>query len=174
MNRIKNNNKGFSAARVATDGVLLGLALIIFIVELAIPPLTPIPGIKAGLSNVITLFSMFTIGPVDTLIILILRIILGNIFSGNAFAMVYSFAGGILCYLTVLLLKKILTKDQIWVAGVFGAVVHNIGQILTAVLITKTPAIFSYLPVLIVSGIITGLFTGLIATMSVKKVTLFK
>ncbi len=160
---------GLNAKRITLDGILTALALIIFIVELQIPEIVPIPGVKLGLANVITLIVIFEIGPIDGLIVLILRIIMGSMFSGRIMAMIYSMAGGLLCYVVTLLLKRIVTKSQIWVCGVLGAISHNLGQIMVAVLITQTPELFSYLPVLVVSGMITGAFTGWLATFTVKK-----
>ena len=75
----------------------------------------------------------------------------------------YSLAGGLLCYAVMLLLRRVLARKQIWVASVIGAVAHNIGQIFVAVIVTGTPAIVSYLPILLLSGIAAGLFTGFAA-----------
>jgi len=92
--------------------------------------------------------------------ILLVRVFLGSIFSGQVMTLLYSLSGGLLCFAVTLLLRRVLTENQIWVASVIGAVFHNIGQIMAAVLVTSTPGIIAYLPVLLVSGIITGLFTG--------------
>ncbi len=161
--------KSFSAKRITLDAILTALALIIFIVELQIPEIVPIPGVKLGLANVITLIAVFELGPADAIVILLLRIGMGSMFSGRISAMLYSLAGGLLCYAVTLLLKKIVSEKQIWVCGVIGAACHNIGQILTAVLITGTPALFAYFPILMVSGIVTGSFTGGIATYTAQR-----
>ena len=101
--------------------------------------------------------------------ILIARILLGSMFGGGVVSLLYSLAGGILCLLITLVLRRILTKKQIWVAGVMGAIMHNIGQILVAVVVTGTPSIVSYLPVLLISGIVTGTFTGFAAQAVVNR-----
>lgn len=75
----------------------------------------------------------------------------------------YALAGGALAWLATWGLRRILTGQQIWVAGCLGAVAHNLGQIGVAIAVTQTPALLSYLPVLLISGLITGLFTGLAA-----------
>ena len=95
--------------------------------------------------------------------ILVARILLGSLFAGQAMSLLYSLTGGLLCFAVMLLLKKILTRKQIWVASVIGAIFHNIGQILVAIVVTGTPTIVSYLPVLLLSGIAAGLFTGFAA-----------
>lgn len=95
--------------------------------------------------------------------ILLVRVFLGSVFSGQMMTLLYSLAGGLLCFGVTIFMEKILTEKQIWVAGVVGAVFHNIGQLLVAIVITSTPSIAVYLPVLLVSGILAGLFTGLCA-----------
>jgi heptaprenyl diphosphate synthase len=143
--------------------VLTAVALTIFIIELQIPTLVPIPGVKLGLANIITVYAMFTLGPADTLCILLVRIFLGSFFSGQMMSLIYSLSGGILCYLVMLLLRKILSLKQVWVCSVFGSIAHNLGQIAAAILVTATPALIYYLPILMISGIIAGTFTGLCA-----------
>jgi heptaprenyl diphosphate synthase len=143
--------------------VLTAVALTIFVIELQLPALAPIPGVKLGLANIITVYAMFALGPGDTLCILLARVFLGSVFSGQMTSLLYSLAGGLLCYLVMLLLRRILTVKQIWVCSVLGAMAHNVGQMAVAVLVTGTPALVYYLPVLMVSGILTGVFTGLCA-----------
>ena len=143
--------------------ILSIIALIIFMVEAQIPPPIPIPGIKLGLANIVTVYAMFALSPWDTLSILVCRVFLGSVFSGQPMTLFYSMGGGLLCWLAMLLLRRVLTKQQLWAAGVFGAVFHNIGQILVAIALTRTPGLIAYLPVLLVSGILTGAFTGLCA-----------
>lgn len=155
--------------RMTRNALLAGLALIIFIIELQLPALSPIPGLKLGLSNIITVYAIFTLTPKDALEILTARILLGTFFSGNLSALMYSAAGGGLCYLTMLLLKRLLSREQIWIASVVGAIAHNLGQILVAMAITKTPALLSYLPVMTAGSMIAGLFTGLCAQQMARR-----
>lgn len=156
--------------RLCRMAVLTALALGIFILELQLPPLfRAVPGIRLGLANIITLYAMFTLGAADTACILTARILLGGIFSGQAVALIYSASGGLLCYFAMLLMRKILTRRQIWVCGVFSAAAHNIGQIAAAIALTRTPALIYYLPVLIAAGCITGAFTGICAQLLVNR-----
>ena len=156
--------------RLTVCAVLTAMACTLLWIELQIPTPIPIPGIKLGLANIVTLFAIFALGPVDGFLILLLRILLGGLIGGNPMAVAYSLAGGMLCYLVTLLLRKILGERQIWVAGVIGAVAHNIGQILVALALTQTPELLIYLPVLLVSGMLTGLFTGLLAQFCVARI----
>lgn len=143
--------------------LLTAVALIIFMVEAQLPPLAPVPGIKLGLANIVTVYAMFALSPGQALAILICRVFLGSVFSGQMVTFFYSLGGGLLSWLTVFLLRRVLTGKQIWVAGVLGAMAHNVGQILVAVALTRTPGLIVYLPVLLVSGILTGAFTGVAA-----------
>ena len=147
--------------QMTTNALLTAIALTIFMVEAQIPSLVPIPGVKLGLANIITVFAMFAYTPKDALLILLVRVFLGSVFSGQISTLLYSLAGGLLCFLSMLLLRNVLSERQLWVASVIGAVFHNIGQIMVAIVVTGTLGIVVYLPVLLVSGIIAGTFTGL-------------
>lgn len=160
--------------RIVLDAMLTAVALSIFVIELQIPSLTPIPGIKLGLSNILTLAAMFLLGPLDALAVSLLRILLGCILAGNVMSLAYSLAGGLLSYLVMVFLRKIVSGKQIFICSIFCAMVHNLGQIIVAVLITKTAAVFFYLPILMVSGIITGAFTGLTAQLVINRLKKLK
>ena len=159
----------FTTKQLTTMALLTAIALAIHVAEAQIPPLIAIPGVKLGLANIITVYAAFSIGGGAAAMILIARILLGSMFGGGVMSMMYSLAGGVLCLLITLVLRKILTVKQIWVAGVMGAVAHNIGQILVAVVVTGTPSIVSYLPILLISGVITGTFTGFAAQAVVNR-----
>ena len=155
--------------KLTVMALLSAIALTIFTVEAQIPALVPIPGIKLGLSNIVTVFAVFTLGSWEAAAILAVRIFLGAVFAGNFSTILYSAAGGFLAILTAIGLHRILREEQIWVAGCLGAVAHSIGQMGMAVLISGTPSLLVYLPVMIVCSIITGLFTGLCAGFLVKR-----
>ena len=155
--------------RLTLMGLLTAIALIIFTVEAQIPALVPIPGVKMGLSNIITVFAVFMLGPVDGALILTARIFLGAVFAGNFSTILYSAAGGALAILVTIGLRRVLKKEQLWVAGCLGAVAHSVGQMIAAIAIAGTPGLIIYLPVMIVCSIITGLFTGLCAQVLVNR-----
>ena len=143
--------------------LLTTVALILFIVEAQIPPPVPVPGVKLGLANIVTVYAMFRYGPKDTLLILLARVLLGSMFAGTMMALLFSLAGGLLCWLVMIPLRRVLSERQIWICGILGAICHNIGQILVCIAVYQTTAVLVYLPVLMLSGIVTGLFTGLAA-----------
>lgn len=149
--------------------LLDAIALTIFMVEAQIPALVPIPGIKLGLSNIVTVFTVFAIGPWEGAAVLFVRIFLGAVFAGNFSSILYSAAGGLCAIVITMLLRRILKQNQLWVAGCLGAVAHSIGQMAVAIFVTGTPAIAVYLPVMLACSIVTGLFTGLCAQVLVNR-----
>ena len=155
--------------KLTVMALLTAIALTIFMVEAQIPPLVPLPGVKLGLSNIVTVFAVFALGSKEAAAILFCRIFLGSIFAGNFSSIFYSAAGGAAAILVTILLRKILTRKQLWVAGVSGAIAHSIGQVGMAMLLTGTPGLIVYLPMLIAISIVTGLFTGLCAQFLVNR-----
>ncbi len=150
-------------------GLLSAIALTIFMLEAQLPPLVPIPGVKLGLANIVTVFAVFALGPWQAAGILFVRIFLGAVFAGNFSTIFYSAAGGLLAIVTSIALRPILKQKQLWVAGCLGAVAHSVGQMAMAVLLTGTPALWIYLPFMVVCSILTGLFTGLCAQFLVNR-----
>lgn len=149
--------------RIAELGVLCAVSLIIFIVELQIPYPFPIPGIKLGLANIITVYAVYHYKAYEVSMLVGIRILLGSVFSGNFMALAFSFSGSVLCLLGMLLLKRIIDEKHLWLSSVFGAVLHNTGQIAAAVFVLQTPQVIAYYPFLLVSGCLAGAFTGLAA-----------
>ena len=137
--------------KLTTMAMLTAISMIVFLIEAQIPLPIAIPGVKLGIANVITLFAIWTLGRREAGAILMVRIVMG---------MLYSLAGGVLCWLVMCLLKPHVGRKQIWVMSVFGALGHNAGQLAVAVWVSGTPALAFYAPVLLLAGIVTGFFTG--------------
>ena len=146
--------------RLTRDALLTAIALTIFMIEAQIPAPIPVPGIKLGLANIVTLYALFMLGPWDALGILLARIVLGSLFAGNMMILLYSLAGGLLCWLLCCVLRRMMTDRQIWLCSIFGAIAHNLGQMAVAIAVTRTPGLLAYLPALMISGILAGAFTG--------------
>ena len=155
--------------KITQMAMLTAIALTIFMIEAQIPALVPIPGVKLGLANIVTVFAVFALGPKEASMILFVRIFLGAVFAGNFSTILYSGAGGLLAILVTIGLRKILKPQQLWVAGAIGAIFHSIGQMAVAVAVTGTPGILVYLPMMIACSIITGLFTGLCAQLLLNR-----
>lgn len=148
--------------------MLTGVALIIFMIELLIPNPFPIPGVKLGLANIITVYAIYHYRVKEVVMVVFARIFLAAIFGGNLMSLAYSFAGSALCILGMLILKQLISRKYIWISSVFGALFHNIGQIIIAALLVG-PTIFIYLPFLFVSGCLAGAFTGGCAQLVIQR-----
>ena len=149
--------------KLTSLALFTALSLGIFALESAIPPLVPIPGIKLGLANIITLVVLKFYSPKEAFCVLFLRILLSSVLFGQAMSLLYSLAGGLCCFLIICLCDRLFSGHFLYLTSVFGAIFHNLGQLAVAYLLTSVPGVLAYLPFLILSGILTGLFTGLCA-----------
>ena len=125
-------------------------------------------GIKLGLANIITLVVLWRHSAKDALLVLLVRILLAAMFFGQAISLLYSLSGGIFCLLAMLSVKWLLHGHYLLLASMTGAVFHNLGQIAVAFLLTSVPAVLVYLPFLLLSGLVTGLFIGLCARFTLR------
>lgn len=148
--------------KIAYWGVFLALALVCSYVESLIPISFGIPGVKLGLTNIVVILMLYTIGAKDAILISVLRIILAGFMFGNAFSIIYSLSGGILSFVVMLLLKNT-GKLKILSISTAGGISHNVGQLIVAALVVENYNILFYVPVLIIAGIITGFLIGLLA-----------
>lgn len=154
--------------------VLTAIALTIFMIENQLPSPVPIPGIKLGLANIITLTAMAILGRKEAGAILAARIIMGAIFAGSPSTFIYSAAGGILAYIVMCVTIGLFKENQLWIVSALAAITHNAGQLGACSLIVKTPGIFAYAPILAASGVITGVFTGFAAIYLIRAVKKLK
>ncbi len=153
--------------RVVRSGFYLAVALILGYLESLIPLDVGIPGIKLGIANIILLCCMYTDGFAMTATVALLKTLVLGLLFGNAVAFAMSVCGGVLSVIIMFILKK--CGVGIPAASAVSAVAHNIGQLSAASLIMSSAAVFYYLPILTVSGIITGLITGLSARYILKR-----
>ena len=122
----------------------------------------PIPGIKLGLANIVTLFALYALGPGQALMILLVRCLLGAVFAGNMSALIFSVLGGVTAMVLMILLSRC-GRLSIYGVSVGGAAAHSCGQVAAAVLTLGNTAPIYYLPVLLGVSLFTGALTGLIA-----------
>ncbi len=161
--------KKFTTKRMVICSILLCTALTIFVLEAQIPILFAIPGLKLGLSNIITLFALVYLSPKEAFLILISRIILGALFAASPSTLIYSLSGGVLSLVAEVLIFKTLGKKFIVEISIVGAMLHNTAQIICAAVITKSIFVFYYLPILLIAAIITGAFCGICIKLMDKK-----
>ncbi len=146
--------------------LLTAVAIVLSIAESWLPPLAPIVGMKIGIANIITLVTLIWYGSKEALAVLFTRILLSSIYGGQMVSLAYSLAGGFCCFIVMSILYRFI--KEIWVVSVFGALAHNIGQVIMAMIITSTWEVVSYLLILEIVALITGTLTGLVATRVIK------
>ena len=159
---------------MALSGLLTSLMLVFGLIERQFPLPIPVPGIKLGLANSVLLYSLYMLGIRQSIVLMLLKALLSWLIYMNMSAMLYSLAGGVLSLLAMILIMRVKGVSVIGVSAI-GAVFFNVGQILMAVVILNTPQlIVTYLPVLMISGVLTGILTGIIARMVMKHLKTLK
>lgn len=156
------------ARRAAVYGLLLALSLVLSYLERLIPLDLGVPGVKPGLANIVTMLMLYTAGTRAAFSVSVLRIVLAGLSFGNPFAMFYSFCGFLLSFCSMVLLKRTNRFGTIGVSAV-GGVMHNVGQLLCAAYLVKTPYVFTYFGVLFPAGVIAGIFIGILGGMLTKR-----
>lgn len=156
------------AYKAALCSVLISLALIFSYIEMLIPFNFGVPGIKLGLSNLIIVVAIYRLGTVFALTVNLMRIFLAGLLFGGISPMMYSLAGGIVSFAVMFILYKTNLFSPVGVS-MAGGVMHNAGQLTVAALIVETSKIYLYMPVLLISGMITGILLGIIAALLLKK-----
>ena len=156
-------------ARLASFGVFVALALIFSYIETLIPFQIGIPGVKLGLANLVIVIALYRMPVGEVYLLSGVRVVLTGFLFGNLMSILYSLAGGILS-LTVMWGMKRIRSVSILGVSIAGGVFHNIGQLLAAALMVETYGVFSYLPVLLISGLLTGFVIGLAAGEMLKRI----
>ena len=149
--------------KLALMALLTAIALTIFVVEAQIPAPAPIPGVKLGLANIITLITMCLLGKKEAGAVLLVRVLMGAMFAGSPSTLLFSAVGGLFAYLTMCMTVGLFGEDRLWIVSALAGIAHNAGQLLACVLVVKTPGVFAYAPILAASCVVTGVFTGFAA-----------
>ena len=163
----------FTTKQLTLCAVLAALALALSYVENMFPPPAPLPGFKLGLANIVTLFALYALGAAPALAILLVRVLLGAMFAGNASALIYSLLGG-LCAMLVMIALSRWDKLSIYGVSIGGAAAHNAGQVAAAVLTLGNAAPMAYLPVLLIVALFSGALTGLIGSLLLRAMGSFR
>lgn len=154
--------------RLTLLAIMLAISIVLSIVE-SMLPVIPVPGVKLGLANVVTLLIMFIYGEKDAFMILFLRIVLVGLLRGNIFSVTFflSLSGGTMAYLMMFLFKqfKVFSMVGISIMGAFG---HSVGQIVMAIFLIERAELIFYFPYILVLSVITGVITGLLALRSLQ------
>ena len=148
--------------KLALMALFVAIALTIFMIESQLPPIAPIPGVKLGLANLVTVFALYALGPAQAVMILLARCLLGAVFAGNMNALLFSLMGGFAAMGVMILLSRVRALS-VYGVSIGGAAAHNCGQIAAAVLSLGNTAPLYYLPILLGVSLLTGALTGLMA-----------
>ena len=158
------------AKKTAYMGMLTALALVFSYIEFLLPVNLGIPGIKLGLANLAVMVTLYTISARAAFTLSLVRILLTGFTFANLSMMIYSLAVGILSLIIMILVKR---SNLFSVTGVsvLGGVFHNLGQIIAAALVVETAGLLYYLPVLILSGTISGVLIGILSSILIQRLT---
>lgn len=147
--------------RLTLSAVLIALALALSYTERFIPLqlFIPLPGLKLGLANIVTLVSLYLLGGKNTLPIVVLRCVLGSLFGGGITALLFSLTGGLMS-LGVMAAAKRTELFSVYGVSILGAAAHSIGQICAAMVLMQSVYVAAYLPYLLAVGLVTGFATA--------------
>ena len=156
----------WTTRQLALCAVLAALALGLSTLESLFPIslLIPLPGVKLGLANIVTVFALYELGALPALAILITRCVLGGLFAGNVSAMLFSLLGGLLA-MAVMIALRYCRRLSIYGVSIGGAAAHNIGQMAAAVITLGSTMVLGYLPFLLAVSLFTGVLTGFLASL---------
>lgn len=151
--------------QIALSGVLAALALALSLLENLVPLglLIPLPGVKLGLANIVTLVALYALGPSFALGVLLCRIATLYLATGNFTSLAMSLAGALCSFLAMWLCSRLPRCFSIYGVSLIGAAFHNLGQIGAACLLMRSTAVVYYLPLLLYACLVTGSITGAVA-----------
>jgi len=163
------------AKKITLTSMMIAIALVLNYIEMLIPINFGIPGIKIGLANIVSLTTLFILGPIPAISVQIGRILLGGLMFGNGISILYSLSGGLLSIFVMIVIYKI-DKPKLSIIGIsaIGAVFFNIGQLAIAAFMIQSLNIVYYLPMLIIFGALMGIFVGMISKYLVKALDKWK
>ncbi len=149
-------------------GLTIALAMIMSYIEVLVPLSFAVPGIKMGLANIVIIFVLYKFGIKEAALVSLIRVILVSLLFSNVMAMWYSLAGAVLSLSVMWVLKKI-DKFSVIGVSVAGGVMHNVGQIIMAIILLGAEQIALYLPVLIITGTVTGIVIGIVSGLVINR-----
>lgn len=168
--------------KLTLSALFIALAAVLSALETMLPPIVPIPGVRVGLGNAVTLFVLYAGGSWrgrDALCISVLRCFCAALITGSLMSAVYGLCGGVLAVFAMLGGKRFMKPNDSSISelrylpfvGVFGALAHITGQLFVAAVFYGGLSVFAYAPVLCVSAIVGGLFTGFCTKLVLKKLS---
>ena len=156
------------AKRISVLAMIVSAAMLLSFIESRLPSFTAVPGIKVGLANIAVTFALYKLGVKEAAIVSAVRVCLMALLFGSLVSMIYGLSGALLSLAVMSVLKGSRRLSPVGVS-VAGGVAHNIGQISAACILLRTSAIAYYLPVLILTGTLAGVATGIAAGILIKR-----
>lgn len=154
--------------------IFTAVALVLSYIEMLLPPIySSVPGVKIGLANIVIIFLMYKFSIKSAALVSAVRVVLISLMFGNAVILIYSFAGAVLSLCFMAILKKTNWFSVLGVS-IVGAVTHNLGQVITAIILMETVQIGYYMVVLSISGTIAGVAVGIVSAYVLKYTSKFK
>ena len=160
-------NLDTKTSKFVLSAVLCGIALALSLVDGAVSSLLPLPGFKLGLANVVSLFALVYLGAPYAFSICAVRCLLAAMLGGNFTMLLFSLSGGLL---SLLVMRLFLCRISLIKVSVLGGVTHNLVQLAAAALLTSTPQVSYYLPVLVVTGAVCGFFIGVLCRLVFRRI----
>lgn len=165
-----------STKKLTYSALFIVTAAALSVLETWLPPIAPIPAVRVGLGNIVTLL-LLNIGGVwkarDALCVALLRCVIAGLATGSVMSMMFGLAGGVCALLASLAVRELAPADKriplLPFQGIAGAILHIFGQLLTAALFYGTWTVLAYAPILLASAIIGGAFTGLVTKLFLAK-----
>ncbi|MBO7217395.1 MAG: Gx transporter family protein [Clostridia bacterium] len=154
--------------KLTLSALFCTVALILSYIESLIPPFFAVPGIKLGLSNIISVYLLYTLGFKYAVVVALLRVALSSLLFGTTLTLAYSLTGALVSLLLMYLFKKLSLFSEVGVS-IIGGIGHNAAQIAVAAIIMQTSGIIYYLPPLLISGTVTGALIGIAGALLIKK-----
>ena len=154
---------------LARSALLVALALALSYLERFIPLnlVVPLPGVKLGLANIVTMTALYFLPPAQGFGILIVRCLMGSIFGGGISGLAMSLTGGVLAFWTMALAAK-LPLFSVYGVSILGAAAHNLGQVIAASMMMGSVYTFYYLPFLLLTALATGTITGTVSSVTFR------
>ena len=161
--------RSLDTKKMVTISSLIAIAMILSYIEHLVPAFVAVPGVKMGLSNIATVFALYTLGWPFAICVSFVRVLLSALLFGNLFSLIYSLSGAALALAVMILLKRIDKFSTVGVS-VVGGVMHNVGQIIAACIVMNNAAISLYVVPLVISGTVAGVVIGVISAILVERI----
>ena len=154
--------------KIAYYGLFIALAFIFSYIESLFPIPFPVPGIKLGLANLVVIIAIYGIGVKEAFVLSMVRILLVGFTFRDPSTLIFSFAGGILSWLVMVIFMKLKLFSMVGVS-IIGGIAHNIGQIIVAIIYVNNTSLIYYLPFLMIAGVVSGTLIGILGALILQR-----